>query len=84
MKSHTTRSFRETFKALMPEARQRAHVAYTLWRQTPDLPSLRFKRVGEQASIRVGRNYRALGFLQNDTVYWYWIGKHDEYDRQLK
>ena len=84
MKSHTTHSFREAFKALTPEARQRARMAYKLWRQTPNLPGLRFKRVGEQVSIRVGRNYRALGILQDDMVHWYWIGKHDEYDRQLK
>ena len=45
MKSHTTRGFREAFRALPPDVRQRARRAYRLWRATPDLPGLRFKRV---------------------------------------
>lgn len=81
MKSQTTRSFREAFRALSPEVRRRAREAYRLWRETPDLPGLRFKRVGENVSVRIGRNYRAVGRIRGDSVYWYWIGKHDEYER---
>jgi hypothetical protein len=81
MNSHTTRSFRKAFRALPPDVRRRARAAYKLWRENPNLPGLRFKRVGDQVSVRVGRNYRALGILQGDTVFWYWIGKHDVYDR---
>lgn len=80
MNSHTTRSFREAFRALPPDVQQRAREAYRLWCENPNLPGLRFKRVGDKVSVRIGRNYRALGILQGDTV-WYWIGKHDEYDR---
>ena len=47
------------------------------------LPGLRFKRIGDDVSIRIGREYRALGILEGDTVTWYWIGKHDTYDRKL-
>lgn len=83
MNSRTTRGFREAFKALQPDVKQRARVAYNLWRDNPDLPGLRFKRVGDEVSVRIGRQYRALGILEGDTVYWYWIGKHDEYDRIL-
>ncbi|MEW5988737.1 MAG: hypothetical protein AB1791_19080 [Chloroflexota bacterium] len=83
MNSRTTRSFREAFKALPADVRRRAREAYRLWSKTPDLPGLRFKRVGDEVSVRIGRNYRALGILEGDTVYWYWIGKHDEYDRLL-
>ncbi len=84
MNSHTTRSFREAFNALPSDVRQRARRAYKRWLKNPDLPGLRFKRVGDEVSIRVGRDYRALGILQRDTVYWYWIGKHDVYDRRLE
>jgi hypothetical protein len=28
--------------------------------------------------------YRALGLLKGDTVTWFWIGTHDEYERLLK
>ena len=83
MNSRTTRSFREAFRVLPPDVRERARQAYRLWRENPQLPGLRFKRVGDQVSVRIGRQYRALGILQGDTVYWYWIGKHDEYDRLI-
>lgn len=83
MKSHTTRSFREAFRALPPDVRRRARQAYRLWRANPDLPGLRFKRVGADVSIRVGRGYRALGLVEGDAIYWYWIGKHDNYNRLL-
>lgn len=83
MNSRTTRSFRIAFKTLPLDVQQRAREAYQLWRSTPNLPGLRFKRVGDEVSVRIGRNYRALDTLQGDTVYWYWIGKHDEYDRRI-
>jgi len=40
--------------------------------------------VGEDVSVRIDRNYRALGYIEGDTVYWYWIGRHDDYDRLLE
>ena len=80
MNSHTTHSFRKAFKELPPDVQQRAREAYKLWRENPNLSGLRFKRVDDKVSVRIGRNYRALGILQGDAD-WYWIGKHDEYDR---
>lgn len=81
MNSRTTLSFWKAFYTLPPKIQQRAKKAYQLWRENPNLPGLRFKRVGNKVSVRVGRHYRALGILQGNTVYWYWIGKHDNYDR---
>lgn len=83
MNSRTTRSFREAFKLLPDDVKVRAREAYYLWRENPDLPGLRFKRVGNEVSVRIGRHYRALGLLEGDTVYWFWIGKHDEYERLI-
>ncbi|WP_442947714.1 hypothetical protein [Nostoc sp.] len=31
--------------------------------------------------MRVTRGYRALGVLKGDTVTWFWIGSHDNYER---
>jgi hypothetical protein len=81
MKSHTTRSFWKAFRVLPSDVQQRAREAFKLWRENPNLSGLRFKRVGSRVSVRIGRDYRALGILQGDAVYWYWIGRHDEYDR---
>ena len=71
MNSRTTRSFQDAFRALTPEVRQRARRAYRLWRENPDLPGLRFKRVGTDVPIRIGRDYRALGLVEGDIIYWY-------------
>ena len=82
MNSRTTRRFRETLRTLPPDVRERARRAYRLWLENPGLPGLRFRRVGDMVSIRIGRDYRALGILQGDTIYW--IGRHDEYDRKIE
>lgn len=83
MNSRTTRAFRQAFSALPSDVKARARKAYRLWRENPNLPGLRFKTIGDIVSVRIGRHYRALGILQGDTVHWYWIGAHDEYDRQI-
>jgi len=87
MKSQTTKSFWKHYWVLPPEIRQRARKAYKLWRDNPAHPSLFFKRVKEGQpvySVRIGLGYRALGLLKADTVTWFWIGTHDEYDGLLK
>ena len=83
MNSRTTKSFRESFRKLGVDVRERARRAYRLWQEYPDLPGLCFKRVGDDVSVRIERDSRALGILEGDTVTWYWIGRHDEYDRKL-
>lgn len=84
MKSRTTPSFKKRYRLLPPDIQALALAAYKLWLRNPDLPGLRFKRVGDDVSVRIDRNYRALGILQGDTVNWYWIGLHDEYLRLIK
>jgi len=62
-------------------------MAYQLWKADPDHPSLHFKRVDEEEPIYsapVTEDYRVLGLLEEDTVIWYWIGRHEEYERLLK
>ena len=87
MKSQTTKSFWKHYWALPPAVRRRARKAYELWRDNPAHPRLFFKRVKEDQSVylvRIGLGYRALGLLKADTITWFWIGTHDEYDRLLK
>lgn len=87
MKSHTTAAFWKHYWALPTEVRQRARQAYTLWCDNPAHPSLFFKRVKESQplySVRIGLAYRALGLLRADTVTWFWIGSHDDYDQLIK
>lgn len=52
----------------------------------PAHPSLQFKRVHAKEpiySVRVGLGWRAVGVRSDDTVVWFWIGSHAEYDNLL-
>jgi hypothetical protein len=87
MKSSVTKSFRTRLESLPPSVQEQADKAYALWQEYPYHPSLQFKRVSQKQPIysaRVSINYRVLGLLEADRIYWYWIGAHDEYDELLK
>ena len=87
MKSSVTKEFRKLLDALPTEVQEQADRAYALWRSDPYHPSLQFKRVSRRQpiySVRVGIGSRALGFRENDHIFWYWIGSHAEYDELLK
>ncbi len=86
MNSRTTHGFRKSFAALPAHVQRQARDAYRLFRQNPAHPGLRFKQVDYDPpmySARVGINDRALGFRDGDTVIWFWIGSHAEYDQIL-
>jgi hypothetical protein len=87
MNSRTTRHFRELFTALPAHIQRQAREAYRIFRQNPAHPGLRFKQVHADPPIysaRVGISYRAVGALDGDTIVWYWIGSHADYDRLLE
>lgn len=82
MKSLTNRRFWEAYRRLPEPVRRNARKTYHLWLANPRLPSLHFKKVGKVWSIRIGNtSYRALADVQGDSVYWFWIGPHDQYER---
>jgi hypothetical protein len=86
IESRTTRSFRAAFATLPFEIQSRARQAYQLFRDHPDHPSLRFKKVLQSEnvySVRIGLGYRALGVLDRSTIVWFWIGSHADYDRLI-
>lgn len=87
MNSRTTRRFRELFAALPAHIQRQSRDAYRLFRENSSHPGLHFKRVHADPptySARVGLGYRAAGILDGDTVVWFWIGTHSEYDRVLE
>jgi hypothetical protein len=87
VKSRTTERFRRALAALPDEVQEQARAAYRQFIRDPHHPGLRFKAVHPSQPIysaRVGRGYRALGMLEGDTVIWYWIGSHADYDQILK
>lgn len=87
MKSRATRRFWAAYRDLPVDIQEQARKAYSQFAADPGHPSLRFKRVHDEEpvySAPVTRGYRALGLLQGDTVTWFWIGGHDDYDRLLR
>jgi hypothetical protein len=81
--SIVTEDFVDCFVRLPEAARESARRAYRLWRANPSHTGLRFKPISGHPglySVRVGRKYRALGRLEGNTVTWFWIGSHTEYD----
>jgi hypothetical protein len=34
-------------------------------------------------SVRIDLDWRAVGVLKDDTVVWFWIGSHNDYERLL-
>lgn len=75
------KSFRLRLRALPKEIQALARKNYRLWQRDSHHPSLHFKKVGGAFwSARVGSDFRALGRIRGDTVEWFWIGAHDEYE----
>ncbi|HLF19629.1 MAG TPA: hypothetical protein VI704_02455 [Bacteroidota bacterium] len=84
MKSHRSRRFREAFDHLPREIQTKAKKAFKLWKADPYHPSFQFKQVHSTESIvsvRITLGWRALGVRQDDTVVWFWIGSHSDYDK---
>lgn len=86
MRSVATDEFRDRLGRLPGPVRRQASRAYALWRADPHHPGLQFKRVSPRQpvySARVGLGHRALGLWEGDTITWFWIGSHAEYDALL-
>ncbi len=84
MKSLVLPSFWKAYERLSPQEREQARKAFRLWQENPFHPSLHFKCINREENIwavRISRGYRALGFMEGDTVVWFWIGDHDAYRR---
>ncbi len=73
-----------TYYNSLPEFIQRlADKNFELLKANSNHPSLRFKKVGVNWSVRVGSDYRALGKVCSTGVVWFWIGPHSGYDKFL-
>ncbi len=84
MKSRVVASFWDGYNRLPEEIQKLALKQYKLWQTNPHHPSVRFKKVGLYWSARVTDDYRAVGIMDGDTVLWFFIGTHAEYNQVLK
>jgi mRNA-degrading endonuclease RelE of RelBE toxin-antitoxin system len=86
VKSRTTIEFRKLLADLPEQVQEQTRAAYRQFIEDPSYPSLRFKKVHSELPIysaRISKSYRAVGQLDGDTVIWFWVGSHAEYDRLL-
>lgn len=84
MRSQATADFWRQYARLSNRLQKLALKQYQLWLSDPSHPSLSFKKVGRYWSARVSDSYRAVGVMTGDTVVWFWIGPHDEYERLIR
>ncbi|WP_438834736.1 ParE family toxin-like protein [Chryseosolibacter histidini] len=55
--------------------------------EEPFHPGLAFKQISTHQSIysvRIGLSYRALGIKEGNSVVWFWIGSHEDYNTLIK
>jgi hypothetical protein len=84
MNSRATRKFWRCFHRLPDDIQMLTTKQYLLWLQNPLHPSVQFKKTSLYWSAKVTEDYRALGIMEGDTVIWFWVGTHDEYERLLR
>lgn len=86
MKSHANEKFWKAFENLPAQIQRRAREAYRLWQENHFHPSLQFKQIYSTKpifSVRIGIGWRAVGVKQDETMIWFWIGSHAEYDKLI-
>jgi hypothetical protein len=70
------------YRALPDEVRSQARKAFLLFREDPSHPSLRFKPLRGYPDFWT-LSYRALCRRDGETVHWFWIGSHADFDRDF-
>jgi len=84
MKSATQPSFWSAYARLDESVKRSSRKTNRLWTDNPSHPSLNFDCINREESVwsvRITRSYRAIGIFEDDTVTWFWIGRHDAYER---
>ncbi len=86
MNSFLTNDFLRCFRSLPKRIQEKARKTYKIWKNDPNHPGIDFKRVGKNQpiySVRIGIGWRALGIKEKDSMIWFWIGSHADYDKLL-
>lgn len=87
MNSELSTEFIRLFRQLPNRIQKTAKKNYRLWKQNPQHPSVEFKKLKTNTavySVRAGIGWRAVGVMKDsDTIVWFWIGSHADYDKLL-
>lgn len=86
MNSQTTEKLWKSFDMLPTDVKEKAKRAFKIWINNPNHPSLHFKHIHAIApiySVRIGLYHGAIGVKDSNTVIWFWIGTHEEYNNLI-
>jgi hypothetical protein len=87
VKSVASDTFWRLYHALPDELRREAKSAFRLFLDSPAHPGLSLERLrcgADLWSVRITRGYRAVGRKHGDTMIWFWIGSHSEFDKKFR
>ena len=79
----TTSNFWQCYHNLPLKIQKIADEKYELLKNNPNHSSLKLKKIGDLYSVRVTKNYRALGINETECILWFWIGNHRKYEQIL-
>jgi hypothetical protein len=85
--SIATDGFWKLYRVLPGNVRREAREAFRLFCANSAHPGLSFERLRgdpESWSVRITRDYRAVGWKRQDSMVWYWIGNHAEFDKVFR
>jgi mRNA-degrading endonuclease RelE of RelBE toxin-antitoxin system len=86
MISRINEDFRRDYAALPEAVKKQVTAAYRLFISDHDHPGLRFKKLPPHAdiwSVRITSDYRAIGRWRGNTIVWFFVGSHADYDKVL-
>ena len=83
LKHRANPKFWQFYNRLPDDIQILADENYQLLKKDSFYPSLHFKKVGRFWSVRVGKDYRAVAVQKDSDIVWFWIGRHDEYERLI-
>jgi hypothetical protein len=83
MTSRTTDRFWKCYAELTEQTKREARKAYKSFKKNPYYPGLHFKRIHSTRpifSLRITKDYRAVGIVQDKQIIW----SHGDYDNLIK
>ena len=86
MISRVKPSYWALFNKLPESIQVQARESYQRFADDPDHPGLKFKKLKgtpDWWSVRVSQQYRAVGARDGDTIHWFWIGSHQDFDNMF-
>lgn len=87
MTHRTLPDFWKCYRNLPKEIQELARKNYQLLKVNLHHPSLQSKKTGRSRhlwSVRVGEENRASALNKPESVIWFWIGSHEEYNKLIR